>query len=134
MLPSKFTITSSAFKEGEMILKKYTGEGENISPPLAWVNPPEGTRSFALLNDDPDTPIGTIIHWLVKDISASCKEIKENTVPGVELAKKIEKRNILVLIPQVELTDISLNFMLWKLKKWKLYQQKNLQRKLKLLK
>lgn len=52
------TLTSSAFKQGEPIPSKYT-----ISPDLAWTGVPEGTKSFALIFDDPDTPHGLWIHW-----------------------------------------------------------------------
>ena len=55
----EFTITSSAFKEGNMIPKKYTCDDADVSPPLAWENIPEGTKSFAIICDDPDAPMGT---------------------------------------------------------------------------
>ena len=50
------TITSSAFSEGSMIPRQYTCDGEDISPPLAWTGIPEGTKSIALICDDPDAP------------------------------------------------------------------------------
>jgi len=50
------TITSSAFKAGEGIPKKHTGEGQDVSPPLAWTGAPEGTKELALICDDPDAP------------------------------------------------------------------------------
>ena len=49
-------ITSSAFNEGQQIPKKYTGEGHDVSPPLAWSNLPQGTKELALICDDPDAP------------------------------------------------------------------------------
>jgi len=49
-------IESTAFKEGSMIPVKYTCDGDDISPPLNWSGVPEGTQSFALINDDPDAP------------------------------------------------------------------------------
>ncbi|MEA1965166.1 MAG: YbhB/YbcL family Raf kinase inhibitor-like protein, partial [Candidatus Aerophobetes bacterium] len=51
-------IKSSAFKEGEVIPKRFTADGENISPPLSWNSPPEGTRALALIVEDPDAPGG----------------------------------------------------------------------------
>jgi len=73
----KFQITSSAFKDGEMIPSKYTCDGENISPPLNWSEIPEGTKSLALINDDPDAPVGDWVHWIVYNIPPETKEFKE---------------------------------------------------------
>ena len=84
-------ITSSAFKNAEMIPEKYTCKGEDINPPLRWENPPVGTKSFALVIDDPDAPGSTWIHWLVKDISKNTREIKENCVPGIQVTNSFEK-------------------------------------------
>ncbi|MCD6353344.1 MAG: YbhB/YbcL family Raf kinase inhibitor-like protein, partial [Proteobacteria bacterium] len=50
----KIILRSSAFNEGEMIPKQYTCDGQDISPPLAWNDPPEDTKSLALVCDDPD--------------------------------------------------------------------------------
>ena len=65
-----------------MIPKKFTADGDNVNPPLSWVNPPEGTKSFALIVDDPDTSHGTIHHWLLKDISNSTTNIPEGSSAG----------------------------------------------------
>ncbi len=80
-----FRIFSTAFKDGEMIPIKHTAEGLNVSPPLEWENPPEGTKSFALICDDPVSPEFTVHHWLVKDIPASAKEIPEGANIGKAL-------------------------------------------------
>ena len=64
------TVTSQAFAQGQTIPKKYSGEGEDISPPLSWSNLPEGTAELALIVDDPDAPAGTWTHWVVYDIPA----------------------------------------------------------------
>ncbi|MBE9592972.1 MAG: YbhB/YbcL family Raf kinase inhibitor-like protein, partial [Proteobacteria bacterium] len=53
------TITSTAFTEGSMIPRDYTCDGEDISPPLTWSGVPDGTKSLALICDDPDAPMGT---------------------------------------------------------------------------
>ena len=74
-------IKSSAFKNGESIPVKYTGKGEDISPPLVWSDVPEGTKGFALISDDPDAPMGTWVHWVVYDIAVISK-IEENSIPG----------------------------------------------------
>ena len=54
------SITSTAFEAGKPIPKKYTGEGEDLSPPLAWSNVPKGTKELALICDDPDAPDGNV--------------------------------------------------------------------------
>ena len=57
-------ITSSAFDQGGQIPRRHTCDGENISPWLTFAGIPEGTRSLALIVDDPDAPVGTFDHWL----------------------------------------------------------------------
>ncbi|MBP9020422.1 MAG: YbhB/YbcL family Raf kinase inhibitor-like protein, partial [Syntrophobacterales bacterium] len=63
-------ITSPAFKSGGMIPQKYTCDGDDASPPLEWRDAPNDTRSFALICDDPDAPMGTWVHWVVYDLPA----------------------------------------------------------------
>lgn len=70
-------ISSSAFQDGEVIPRQYTCDGEDLSPPLAWTDPPSGTQSFALLCDDPDAPAGTWHHWAVYDIPANISSLTE---------------------------------------------------------
>jgi Raf kinase inhibitor-like YbhB/YbcL family protein len=74
-----FTMTSSAFKPGEAIPAVYTCTGPNISPALAWIDPPAGTQSFALILDDPDAPNGTFVHWVIYNIPAESASLAENT-------------------------------------------------------
>ncbi len=76
-------LTSSAFAHKAMIPKKYTCQGEDISPPLTITDLPEATVSLALINDDPDAPMGTWDHWLIWNIKP-VPEIKENSAPGTE--------------------------------------------------
>jgi len=64
------TITSPAFKQGDVIPTKYTRDGGNISPPLQWHDAPPETRSFVLLVEDPDAPSGTFRHWTMYNIPA----------------------------------------------------------------
>ena len=61
-------LTSSAFADGAMIPRRFTCDGEDLSPPLAWTDVPNNVRSFVLLCDDPDAPGGTWHHWAVYDI------------------------------------------------------------------
>ncbi len=62
------SIASPAFRDGERIPGKYTGDGEDISPPLVWGEPPTGTQSLALIVDDPDAPGGVFTHWVLFNI------------------------------------------------------------------
>lgn len=89
----KLTITSAAFDEGGMIPKKYTGDAENISPPLAWSEIPEPAKSLALVVDDPDAPSGDWVHWVVYNMPATMKEMPEDIgpderVPGIGIQGK----------------------------------------------
>jgi Raf kinase inhibitor-like YbhB/YbcL family protein len=78
-------MTSSAFKEGDMIPKKYTCDGQDVSPPLAWDSVPEGTKSLALISDDPDAPMGTWVHWVIFNLPPDAKELAENVPSQREL-------------------------------------------------
>ncbi|WP_461831261.1 YbhB/YbcL family Raf kinase inhibitor-like protein [Aquifex sp.] len=71
-------VFSPAFEYGDVIPSKYTCEGEDISPPVRWEGAPEGTKSFVLIMDDPDAPLGTFTHWIVYDIPADVNELYEN--------------------------------------------------------
>jgi Raf kinase inhibitor-like YbhB/YbcL family protein len=73
MAQQGFTLTSPDFANGEMIPQKFTGEGDDRSPELNWLHAPEGTRSFALIVDDPDAPHGTFTHWVLFDIPAEAQ-------------------------------------------------------------
>ena len=81
----KMQLTSDAIKYGEPIPIKYTCQGDDINPELKWFNAPAGTKSFALIADDPDAPVGLWTHWLVKDIPADVNEIAEDSVIGVQV-------------------------------------------------
>lgn len=72
-----FTLTISAFANGSIIPAKFTCEGANVSPELRWNDAPAGTRSFALILDDPDAPVGTFTHWLLFDIPADRSNLAE---------------------------------------------------------
>ena len=74
-------VSSSAFGQGKAIPKKYTGEGEDVSPPLAWSDAPAGTKELALICEDPDAPqTDPWVHWVIYKIPADTKELPE----GVE--------------------------------------------------
>lgn len=65
---SEFELTSAAFTDGNAIPEKYSCDGENVSPPLAWTSLPPGTQSLALIVHDPDAPSGDFTHWVAWDI------------------------------------------------------------------
>ncbi|MHC5157988.1 MAG: YbhB/YbcL family Raf kinase inhibitor-like protein [Planctomycetota bacterium] len=70
-------VTSTAFEDGDMIPAKYTADGQDISPPLAWEGVPGGTKSIALINDDPDAPMGTWVHWLLWNLPPEVTSLDE---------------------------------------------------------
>jgi hypothetical protein len=77
--PAKLTVTSAAFKNGQPIPVKYTGQGDGLSPPLQWEGAPAATKSFALICDDPDAPAGTWVHWVIYNLSPALPSLSENT-------------------------------------------------------
>ncbi len=75
-------VTSPAFQDGQMIPQQYTCDGDNISPALNWEAVPDGTKSIALIMDDPDAPNGTFVHWVLYDLPADLEGLPENLPPG----------------------------------------------------
>src|ERR1035438_8117694 len=75
----KIRLTSAAFADGQPIPVKYTGEALDISPPLAGTNGPAGTKSFALIADDPDAPAGTWTHWMIYDLPPTATALAVDT-------------------------------------------------------
>ncbi len=78
-------LTSTAFEQGGMIPKRYTCDGTDVSPPLAWTAVPEGIKSIALICDDPDAPMGTWVHWVLFNLPANMKELPESVPPQERL-------------------------------------------------
>lgn len=64
-----FTLTSTAFKDGAAVPRKFSCDGENVSPALEWQGAPDGAQRFALIVDDPDA--NGFVHWVVFDMTAS---------------------------------------------------------------
>ena len=92
-------ITSSAFAEGDTIPQQHTGVGDNLSPPLAWSNLPEGTKSLALICDDPDAPSrakprpeGPWVHWVIYNLPADLSKLPAGMARDAELAAPAEAR------------------------------------------
>ncbi|MBI2088092.1 MAG: YbhB/YbcL family Raf kinase inhibitor-like protein [Deltaproteobacteria bacterium] len=77
------TLTSPAFPEGGEIPRKYTCDGADVSPALRWKDSPSETKSFALIADDPDAPVGTWVHWVLYDLPGETGELKEG-IPAAE--------------------------------------------------
>jgi Raf kinase inhibitor-like YbhB/YbcL family protein len=72
---AELSLSSTAFKNGAPIPVEFTCDGADRSPPLAWGEPPAGTKSFALVIDDPDAPGGTFRHWAAFDIPATVRSL-----------------------------------------------------------
>ena len=81
-------VTSSAFRAGEKIPKKYTGEGVDVSPPIAWKNLPAGTKELVLICDDPDAPTPEPwVHWVIYKIPATLEGFPEGVPHDARLKK-----------------------------------------------
>lgn len=84
---STMQLESSAFTAGGAIPARHTGEGENLSPPLAWHGAPDNTRGFAIICHDPDAPLvqnGSygFVHWVLYNLPASVTSLEENSGEG----------------------------------------------------
>jgi Raf kinase inhibitor-like YbhB/YbcL family protein len=78
-------VTSPAFQNESMIPSKYTADGSDISPPLKFDSVPQGTKSLALISDDPDAPAGTWVHWVMWNIKPDSNGLPENIPPDKTL-------------------------------------------------
>jgi Raf kinase inhibitor-like YbhB/YbcL family protein len=77
-----FELKSPAFQNSQEIPTEYTGEGEDISPPLEWSGVPKGTKEFVMICEDPDAPTTTpFIHWLIYNLSPTVTSLHEGFVP-----------------------------------------------------
>jgi Raf kinase inhibitor-like YbhB/YbcL family protein len=80
--PGQMKLTSPAFSDGAGIPVRYTCDGADRSPPLAWSDAPKGTSSLALMLADPDAPGGTFVHWTLFDIDPKLTKLAEGAVPS----------------------------------------------------
>jgi hypothetical protein len=80
-----FELKSSAFLNGNAIPPRFTCDGSDLSPALSWNDPPAGTKTFALIMDDPDAPAGTWVHWVLYDLPASVRELPEGVPKAIDL-------------------------------------------------
>jgi Raf kinase inhibitor-like YbhB/YbcL family protein len=74
---AEVALESSAFRKAEAIPRRHTCEGEDMSPPLRWADVPEGTRSLALIVDDPDAPGGVFTHWVAWGLAPEIRGLDE---------------------------------------------------------
>ena len=79
-------LESPDFASGGMIPKQFTCDGADSSPALEWSDPPGGTKSFALVVDDPDAPVGNWVHWVVFDLPANLRTLARNVPKKEEMA------------------------------------------------
>ena len=88
-----FTLSSSAFKAGAQIPRAHTCEGADASPALSWSGAPSGTKSFALIADDPDAPVGTWVHWVLYDLPGDITELPQG-VPADDTLRSGAKHGV----------------------------------------
>jgi Raf kinase inhibitor-like YbhB/YbcL family protein len=81
---AEWSLTSSAFAVGATIPRRHTCDGADRSPPLAWTAPPTGSRSLALILDDPDAPGGRFVHWLAWGIGPDAGGLAEGEAASLE--------------------------------------------------
>lgn len=74
-------LESTAFSDQDLIPRRHTKDGEDLSPPLTWSGIPDGTAELVLLCEDPDAPSGTFLHWLVTGIDPDSRGVGEGHTP-----------------------------------------------------
>ena len=80
--PHGISVTSTAFDEGELVPERFSCEGENIPPPLAWTGVPDGATELALVIEDPDAPDGIFVHWLVVGVDPATTRLAGTSPPA----------------------------------------------------
>jgi Raf kinase inhibitor-like YbhB/YbcL family protein len=80
-----FQITAAAFPDGGQIAKKFTCDGADVSPALSWTDPPSGTKSLAIISDDPDAPGGAWVHWVLYDLPPDTRKLPEAVARSPQL-------------------------------------------------
>src|SRR5262245_1735618 len=81
----KLTLTSGSFSHEGAIPTRHTCDGPDVSPALHWSQPPEGTKAFALICDDPDAPVGTWVHWVIFNLPPTTRNLLEGVPKDREL-------------------------------------------------
>jgi Raf kinase inhibitor-like YbhB/YbcL family protein len=88
-----FTLISPAFADGDAIPFKYTRMDDNLCPPLKWTGAPDGTRSFALVVEDPDAPRGTFRHCAISNIPQDRSELAESADTAPDQAPRFHRND-----------------------------------------
>lgn len=83
-----FKLSSTAFQDQGSMDRRFTCQGGDHSPPLAWSGAPAGTKSYALIMDDPDAPAGTWVHWVLYDIPASTNGLPQDGATALPAATR----------------------------------------------
>lgn len=83
VLSKPLMVKSPAFENNELIPSRYTCIGSDINPPITIADIPDGTKSLALIIDDPDAPNGTFDHWVMWNIPVT-NLINEDSAPGIQ--------------------------------------------------
>ncbi len=78
-------LKSTSFENGGTIPKQFTCDGADLSPALEWSEAPANTKSFALIADDPDAPVGTWVHWVLWNLPASAHGLPEGVAKRTQL-------------------------------------------------
>jgi hypothetical protein len=81
---AEFALDSTAFENAQAIPRQHSCDGEDVSPPLHWSNVPDGTRSLALVVDDPDAPRGVFTHWVAWGLDPAAEGLREGEAPPRE--------------------------------------------------
>lgn len=89
LMEGAMKLVSSAFADGAQIPRRFTCDGEDLSPPLQWSDAPSGTKSFVLLCDDPDAPAGTWHHWAAYDLPPVLTESAEGAARNKNLKQAV---------------------------------------------
>jgi Raf kinase inhibitor-like YbhB/YbcL family protein len=85
------TISSTAFVNGQAVPKKYSGEGQDVSPPLSWTGVPGETQQLTLIVDDPDAPIAEPwVHWVLYGLSPATTGLPEEIPAGSEIKSPVK--------------------------------------------
>lgn len=87
----QLTISSSSFSSGGSIPKKFTCDGPDVSPALTWTESPAATKSFALLMDDPDAPVGNWNHWTMWNLPVTQRALSEGVSKDARLSDGTEQ-------------------------------------------
>jgi Raf kinase inhibitor-like YbhB/YbcL family protein len=88
-----FTLNSGSFHNGDVIPRDFTCDGSDASPALSWTGPPAGTKSFAMLVDDPDAPGGIFTQWVIYEIPGDATKLPQGVPKTDEAAGARQGRN-----------------------------------------